>query len=154
MDTKRETCDIRTWKKHLFLDISSTNTDTLVPSLYQCVGTRSIEEFWLLSQPLTHIRFNLFVISGTFATKTELLYATNTSHRKLEIFLYEYRLQGVLLRTHTDTQKSRTKRCSSVVYSSSTAAIFTTETSLWTCACESATQTVMKPDCAATWWYT
>jgi hypothetical protein len=36
MDIKRKTCDIRTWRKHLFLDISSTNIDTLVPSLYQC----------------------------------------------------------------------------------------------------------------------
>jgi hypothetical protein len=45
MDIKRKTRDIRNWKKHLFLDISSTNTDTLVPSLYQCVETRSIEVF-------------------------------------------------------------------------------------------------------------
>jgi hypothetical protein len=41
-------------KKKLFLDISSTNIDTLVPSLYQCVETRSIEAFWLLSQPLLY----------------------------------------------------------------------------------------------------
>jgi hypothetical protein len=27
MDIKRKTCDIRTWKKHLFLDLSSTNID-------------------------------------------------------------------------------------------------------------------------------
>jgi hypothetical protein len=32
MAIKRRTSEIRTWKKHLFLDISSTNTDTLVPS--------------------------------------------------------------------------------------------------------------------------
>jgi hypothetical protein len=56
-------------KKKLLLDISSTNTDTLVPSLYQLVETRSIEVFLLLSQPLPHCRFNLFVISGSFATK-------------------------------------------------------------------------------------
>jgi hypothetical protein len=56
-------------KKYLFFDISSRNIDTLVPSLYQCVETRSIEVFWLLlSQPLPHLRFNLFVISETFAT--------------------------------------------------------------------------------------
>jgi hypothetical protein len=30
-------------KKYLFLDISSTYIDTLVPSLYQCVEPRSIE---------------------------------------------------------------------------------------------------------------
>jgi hypothetical protein len=34
MDTKRKTCDIRTWRKHLFLNISSTNIHTLVPLLY------------------------------------------------------------------------------------------------------------------------
>jgi hypothetical protein len=32
-------------KKHLILDISFINIDTLVPSLYQCVETRSIEVF-------------------------------------------------------------------------------------------------------------
>jgi hypothetical protein len=31
MDIKRKTCDIRTREKHLFLDISSTGIDTLVP---------------------------------------------------------------------------------------------------------------------------
>jgi hypothetical protein len=41
MDIKRNSCDIRTWEKHLFLDISSTNIDTLVPSLYQYVKTRN-----------------------------------------------------------------------------------------------------------------
>jgi hypothetical protein len=52
IDIKSKTCDIETWTKHLFLDISFTNTDTLVPSLYQCIETRSREVFWLLSQPL------------------------------------------------------------------------------------------------------
>jgi hypothetical protein len=43
MDIKRKTRDIRTWeKKHLYLDITSTNIDTLVTSLYQCVETRNI----------------------------------------------------------------------------------------------------------------
>jgi hypothetical protein len=42
------------------------NTDTLVPSLYQCVEPRSTEVLWLLSQPLPHLRFNLFN-SETFA---------------------------------------------------------------------------------------
>jgi hypothetical protein len=66
MDIKREACDIRTWENHLFLDISSINIDTLAPSLFQCVVTRSIEIFWLLSQPLPHLRLNFFVISETF----------------------------------------------------------------------------------------
>jgi hypothetical protein len=42
---KRKTCDIRTWIKHLFLEISFINIDTLFPSLYQCVETRRIEVF-------------------------------------------------------------------------------------------------------------
>jgi hypothetical protein len=55
--------------KHLFLDMSSTNTDIYVPSLYYCIQTRSVEVFWLLSQPLPHLYFNDFVISEMFATQ-------------------------------------------------------------------------------------
>jgi hypothetical protein len=96
MDMKRKTCDIRTWKKHLFLDVSSTNIDTLVPSLYHCFETRGlrVELFPLLSQPLPHLRLNIFVISETFTTKVaisrpvcEPLYLANTSHRKKETFI-------------------------------------------------------------------
>jgi hypothetical protein len=68
MDMKRKTY-IRTWTKHLFLDISSANIDTLVPSLYQCVETRSIKVFSLFTQTLPHLRFNLVVISETFPTQ-------------------------------------------------------------------------------------
>jgi hypothetical protein len=60
---------MRTWKEHIFVDISFTNIDTSVPSLYQCIETRSIEVFLLLSQPLPHLHFNLFIISATFATQ-------------------------------------------------------------------------------------
>jgi hypothetical protein len=82
MDIKRITCDIGTWKKkHSFLDISSTNIDTLVPTLYQCVETLNIEVVWLLSQPLAHLRLNFF-IGETFATDVEPFYSINTSHRK------------------------------------------------------------------------
>jgi hypothetical protein len=35
--------------------------------LYRSAETCSIKVFWLLSQPLTHIQFNLFIISETFA---------------------------------------------------------------------------------------
>jgi hypothetical protein len=71
MNIKHKTCDIRTWGKKLFLDISSTNIDTLVPTLYLYVETSSIEVFGFLSQPLPHLRFNLIVISETFATFVE-----------------------------------------------------------------------------------
>jgi hypothetical protein len=56
-------------KKHLFLDISSINFDALVPSLYQCAETRSIEVFSLLSHSFPRLCFNLFVISETLATQ-------------------------------------------------------------------------------------
>jgi hypothetical protein len=45
VDIKCKTWDIQTWKKHLFLDIASTNIDTLVPPLYQCAETHGIEVF-------------------------------------------------------------------------------------------------------------
>jgi hypothetical protein len=45
MDLKCKTCDVQTWKKHLFLDTSSSNIDTLVPSLYNSVEIHSIEVF-------------------------------------------------------------------------------------------------------------
>jgi hypothetical protein len=34
LDIERKICEIRTWKEHLFLDISYANIDTLVPLLY------------------------------------------------------------------------------------------------------------------------
>jgi hypothetical protein len=69
MDIKRKTCDIRIWKETFISRHILPNIDTLVPSLYQCVETRSTEISSLLSQPLPHHRFNLFVISETFATQ-------------------------------------------------------------------------------------
>jgi hypothetical protein len=59
----------RNLEKNIYFSTYPPPTDTLVPSLYQSVETRSIEVFWLLSQPLPHLRFNLFVISETFATQ-------------------------------------------------------------------------------------
>jgi hypothetical protein len=60
-------------EKNLFLDIFSTNIDVLVPSLYQCAETGSKEIFWILFQLLPHLRFNLFVISETFAMFLDLV---------------------------------------------------------------------------------
>jgi hypothetical protein len=38
--------------KHLFLDISSTNIDTLDPLLYQCAETHQKQETFLYEYPL------------------------------------------------------------------------------------------------------
>jgi hypothetical protein len=108
--------------------MSSTDIETLVPSLYQCVETRIIEVFCLLSQPLPHLRFNLIVISQTFSTQLWTALRDKHFYRKRETFLYEYPLHWVFAhRKHT------TERSSSAVD------ILTTETSLWIFACASAT---------------
>jgi hypothetical protein len=136
MDIKRKTviCEPG-WEKDLFLDISSTHTDTFLPLLYQCVETRSIECFWLLSQtlpyPVGHQLRLSNVLEGISRPSCELLYATNTSHRKQETFLYEYPLKWILLPTESAQQNA--------VHSSITVANLSTETSLWICACASDT---------------
>jgi hypothetical protein len=68
-----------------FLDISSTNIDTLVPSLYQCVETRSIDVF-------SHFRTSVSTSSSAkrLPSGCEPFPAINTSHRKEKIFLYKY----------------------------------------------------------------
>jgi hypothetical protein len=45
MDMKCNTCDIQTLKKHLLLNLSSTDIDKLVPLLYKCIETQHIEVF-------------------------------------------------------------------------------------------------------------
>jgi hypothetical protein len=72
-------------KNHLFLDISSTNINTLVPSFYQYLQTWSIEIFWLLSQLLPYPLFNLF-ISETFGTQLWTALHKSMSHRKQGFF--------------------------------------------------------------------
>jgi hypothetical protein len=111
-----------------------------VPSLYQCVETRSMEVF-------------LTVVSTTFAPPFQLLrhqrnvcrpvvklYATSTSHWKRKSVI-----MNILCIEPFCPQKRTTERCYSVVYSSSLVAILTTEASFWRCACASATWTVLLP---------
>jgi hypothetical protein len=93
MDIKRKTFDIRTWKNHLFLNISSTNIDTRPIALPM---HRNPQHRSLLNKPLPHFHLNLFVINETFATKAaishssyEQLCEVNTSHHKQETFLYD-----------------------------------------------------------------
>jgi hypothetical protein len=91
--------------------IFSTNIDTPIPSLYQRVETRSIEVFWLFSQPLPHLRFNLFFVSETFAT--ELWTALRDQHFRPQtgnISLWISFASGSLF------TKTHTQRCSSIVY--------------------------------------
>jgi hypothetical protein len=113
----------------------STNTSTLVPSLYQCVETRSVGVYWLLSHPFPHSVGHHLRVSNVLERisrpSCEPLYAINASHRKQEKFLYEYPLHWVIF---SHKKKCTTEHCSSVVLSLSTV-ILTTETILWTWAC-------------------
>jgi hypothetical protein len=76
--------------------VPTTNTDTLAPSLYQWVETRSLEVFWLSSRPLLHLVGHHQRLSNVLERisrpSCEQLYATNTSHREHITFLYEYNL--------------------------------------------------------------
>jgi hypothetical protein len=101
IDIKRKTCDIQSWKKtfisrHVLHQHWYTCPIALPMrrnlqhrSLMTVVSATSAPAF----QPLRHQR-NVCHISGLIC---DMLYATHTSHRKQETFLYEYHLHWVLL---------------------------------------------------------
>jgi hypothetical protein len=110
MDVKRKNVILETEtkkKKHLFLDISSTCPIAL-PVRRE---TRRVEIFWLLSQPLPHlVRHHLRlsnILERISGRSCELIYATDTSQRKQETFLYEYPFAN---------KERTTERCSSIVH--------------------------------------
>jgi hypothetical protein len=129
MDIKCKICDILTRKKNIhfstyppptMIHLSHRFTKKSKPadgSLLTVVSATSAPPF----QNLSHQR-NVCNVSRP---NCELIYATNTSHRKQETFLYDCPLHWVLC-----PQNRTTERCSSVMNSSSTVAILTTETSL------------------------
>jgi hypothetical protein len=60
MGTKRKTCDIPTWgKNHLFLEISPTNIDTLVSSLYSSSFDCCLSHFFTWSSTIWYFRTSL-----------------------------------------------------------------------------------------------
>jgi hypothetical protein len=130
IDVNHKTCDIRTWTKHLFLDISSTNICTLVPPLYQRIETRCIvvcRPSWfrnwsaIICDFPAFLRKCLYPLVNWFTGQT--LPALNRKH----FFINTLCIKSLCL------QKSTTERCSMVVKSWSTVAILTTETSPWIC---------------------
>jgi hypothetical protein len=116
-------------KKHLFLDISSTNIDTFVPSLCQCVETHRIEVFSQLSQQL-RIICDFWTLLKEFLNldvnrfTRQILPNINRSHFFMNIISIE----------SFCSQKEAYKWTLNVVQSSNKVAILTTEISLWTCA--------------------
>jgi hypothetical protein len=145
LDIKCKTCDIETLKNNFFSAYppptlthlshhfaSAWKPATYVHKSFHCClnhfrASASTSSLWAKSLPQTWLFLD---------PVCEPLYATNTSHRKQETFLEEYPLHWVLLPAK---KKRRTERCSSVIHASSTVAILTTETSIWTCACTCAT---------------
>jgi hypothetical protein len=108
-----------------YLSLSSCQLESTLPPAAQL--------HWSQSQLGDLVRHHLWLLNSIERISWPSCaprYAANTSHHKQETFLYEYPLHRVLLLA---------ERCSLVVHTSSTVAILTTETSLWTCTCASAT---------------
>jgi hypothetical protein len=90
MDIKCKSCDIQTWKKHLFLSTSSKNIEWI--HLSHCFETCSIEVVWLLSQSLLQlVGYHVWLsnaLKRISRPTCEPLYAKNTSHFKQKTFLW------------------------------------------------------------------
>jgi hypothetical protein len=111
--------------------------------LYQCVETRSTEVFWL---DCCFIHFHTSVSTSSSTAKLlpprrEFLYPVVNcfTRQTLPIVNRKHFLMNILCIESFCPQKRTTESCSSVIYSPSTVAILTTETSLWTWAWASGT---------------
>jgi hypothetical protein len=96
-------------KERLFPDISSTNIDILVPSLYDCVETRNVEVFSVLSQP--HAQLYLKISSSA----KRLLPVNRFTRQTLPTVNRKHFFINILCIEPFCPQKITTYRCSSVV---------------------------------------
>jgi hypothetical protein len=115
-------------EKYIFLDKSSTNTDTLVPSLYQCVETRSKEASLSTvvsatsappCQPLRHQQNLCQSVVNRF-----------TRQKPPTVNSKQFFMNILCTESFVRRKRHATERCSSVLYSQSRVAILITETSL------------------------
>jgi hypothetical protein len=144
MEVKRKTCDIRTWEKTFI------SRHILYQHWYTCPIALSVRR-----NP--QHRSLLTVVSATPALPFQLLHQRNVYYPVVNRFTRQtlptvnrkHFFMNILCIVCFCPQKRTKERCSSVAYASSTVANLTTKTSLWTCACASATYTFMKLDCAA-----
>jgi hypothetical protein len=132
MNIKHKICNIWTWKKHLFLE------HILHQHWYTCpfaLPVRRSPQHWSL----------LTVVSTTYAPPFQTLRdRRNVCHPDVNRFTQQtlptvYRKHFFMNIFCICPQKRTTERYSSIVHSSSTVAILTTETNLWTCVCVSVT---------------
>jgi hypothetical protein len=127
-------------EKHSFLDIASTDIDTRIPSLYQCVDTP--QSFYCCLSRLrawsgimhdfrTSFREYRDLIVNRFTRRK--LQPVNGKHFFMNILCIEF-FWHVALRYCTPQARSP---------------LWQLKTRRWKCACASATETVVKLDCAA-----
>jgi hypothetical protein len=83
IDINRKACDIGTWKKHLFLDISSTNIGTCPIALPVRRNPQHRSLLTVVSATSTPLRLPN-VLERISRPSCGPLYETNTSHRKYE----------------------------------------------------------------------
>jgi hypothetical protein len=91
--------------KALFRDISFTNTDTLVPSLYQTERSLLSVVSATSAPPFQTLRYQRNVCHP-FVNR----FTRHTSHRKQETFIYEYPLHWVLLLTRKNARQKAVLR--------------------------------------------
>jgi hypothetical protein len=136
MDIKRKTCDIRSWGKSTYF---STYPPPTLIHLSHRVETRSIKS--LIDCCLSHFRTSV-LSSTTFERPWENFSTQLWTALRDRLFpqsTWNICLRILIALSPLHHRKCTKEHCSSVAYFSSAVAIFTTETSLWTCACASAT---------------
>jgi hypothetical protein len=128
MDIRRKTCDIRKWKKHLFLDVFAT-TLLHLPNRF---SSASKPAAWKPFQCcLSHVRTWLDIICRFRRPVREFLnpVVNRFTRQTLPTISTKPFSMNIHCIEYFAHKRHRIERCSSVIYPSSTA-IFTTETSL------------------------
>jgi hypothetical protein len=106
---------------------STTNIDTLVPSLCQGVETRNIEFFFCC---LSHFRTWSAIVCDFRKSSREFLYlvVNGFTQQTLPAVNRKHFFMSILCLDFFCPQRRTTERCSSAIHSSSTVVILTTET--------------------------
>jgi hypothetical protein len=130
MDIKHKTCDIRSWKKHLLLDIRSTN---YIPLSHSFTGVSKPTARKSFDCCLSH--FRIFISSSaTFRTSLREFLdpdANRFTRKTLPTVNRKHFFMSILcIESFCPQKQSTTQHCSSVGHSSSMVTILTTETSL------------------------
>jgi hypothetical protein len=98
MDIEGKSFDILTWK-NIYFSTYPPPTLILLSCRFISASKPQLRNLLTVVSATSHLRFNLFAISETFATKVatsrpsyEMLYGTDTPRHKQETFIDEYPL--------------------------------------------------------------